>query len=85
MTKVLLAGGFGTNLNPHSACRTGLLNSAWDYITVAVGNAAVKGAALLLSYDNAMNDMEILRKNTHYIDLSEDKKFSQMFLQDMAF
>ncbi|MHB1315924.1 MAG: ASKHA domain-containing protein [Christensenellales bacterium] len=85
LAQVVLAGGFGSHLNPHSACRTGLLEPSWEWISTAAGNTAAKGALLALYRENAMEEMAMIQEEIEYVELSEEPLFPALFIKHMNF
>ena len=81
----ILAGAFGSYLDPESACRMGLLPAELlGKITVG-GNLAFAGAKMLaLDGDNLSLTEEILSQ-VDYIDLSADEDFMMTFAMQMYF
>ncbi len=82
---VYLAGGLGTFLNPSNAVTLGLVPID-DYTRIkAIGNSSLKGALECLVSDRAKEDMVKIRKNAKYIELSTDKDFQDIFVDNMLF
>lgn len=78
-----LAGGFGSQLRPGSARRIGLLPPALKHI--ALGNAAARGAAMLLLNPSLLSDLNALAKRFTLVELANDPFFSDAFMRFMAF
>ena len=83
--KVILAGGFGSHINPVSASKIGLLpRELMSKIEIA-GNAAGMGAcAALLDGDMTRTTREISKK-CRYIELSTDSFFMDSYIENMMF
>jgi len=83
--EVLLAGGFGTRINPKSACAIGLIpNELFEKIRT-VGNAAGAGAAELLLKPEAEDRIQFLAEKCTYIELSENEFFKNEYITQMGF
>ncbi len=85
IAKLLLAGGFGSYLNPASAARIGLIPKSLLERTWAVGNAAGEGAVSAALSARARRDAEDLKKKTKYIELSTHKDFTDYYVEAMSF
>ncbi|MHB1315789.1 MAG: ASKHA domain-containing protein [Christensenellales bacterium] len=85
VSQLYLAGGFGSSLNPYSACRIGIFDVLWQDRIVSLGNASGCGALQALSNDKAFEEMKILRRNIEYIELSTNKQFSNLFFENIQF
>lgn len=83
--QVLLAGAFGTFLNPASACRIGLLPELLKDRITAVGNAAGSGAKLLACSRDTMALCQRLRDKIEFIELASLPTFSKTFALSMSF
>jgi len=77
--QVLLAGGFGSFLDPDKACRVGLLPEEFRGKTLAIGNAALAGAKILGL--EGPQDPGV----TAYLELGSDPAFSPAFARAMGF
>ena len=83
--ELLLAGGFGTFLNPGSAARIGLIPQALLDRTIAVGNAAGEGAVSAAISQKARQDLAEIAGRTSYIELSMHSDFSDYYMEEMYF
>lgn len=83
--RVLLAGAFGSFLNPASACRIDLLpNELADRITV-VGNAAGSGAKMLACDQSMLDRSQMLTEKIEFLELASLPEFSRTFAKSMSF
>lgn len=82
---VYLAGGFGTRLNLHSAAAVGLLPRAWLSRTETLGNAALTGAAMLLTDRSLINKADAIASQAVHVDLGGNDRFAERFMRSMAF
>lgn len=78
----LLAGAFGTYLNPESACRIGLIPGKLQEKIRSVGNAALRGAEQMLK-DHQIT-AEICR-NTEVLELASLGDFPRTYAKSMNF
>ena len=85
ISKVLLAGAFGSYIQPESACRIGLLPEKLLEKVKSVGNAAGKGACLIASDPDQMERAEKIAKDTTLTELSTHPQFDRCFAKNMYF
>lgn len=83
--RVLLAGAFGSCLNPESACRMGLLPEQLLGKTEAVGNAAGTGAKMLARDPGLLQEADMLRRTTEFLELASLPEFPRTFAAAMRF
>lgn len=83
--RVLLAGAFGSYLNPSSACRVGLLPPELENRIATVGNAAGSGAKLLVCDRDALALCQELRNKIEFLELASLPGFSRTFAKSMRF
>lgn len=79
-----LAGGFGNYIDISNAIRIGLLPKIQENKIRQAGNAAARGAALLLE-DQSRAEIRLLAKSCSYIDLSLSNSFSESFIRNINF
>jgi uncharacterized 2Fe-2S/4Fe-4S cluster protein (DUF4445 family) len=81
---VLLAGAFGTALDPENAVRIGLVPKTRNPAR-GVGNAALEGAALYLAAPGAARERhrEILERTLH-VPLHADPRFQETFIASLS-
>jgi uncharacterized 2Fe-2S/4Fe-4S cluster protein (DUF4445 family) len=83
--QVLLAGSFGSYLNPASAIRIGLVPSVPVRRVVAAGNVAGEGAKMaLLSVRERAAALSLLEE-VRYVELSDRSDFNDRFIQQLGF
>lgn len=85
LDEVFLAGAFGSRLNPGNAFSIGLLPPIRPERFMAVGNAALLGASLVLLSDIAREEMERLVQAVEHISVAEDARFEELFLDNLYF
>lgn len=83
--KVLLAGAFGSFLNPESACRIGLLPEALLEKIEIVGNAAGGGAKMLACDRKLLPLTQELTGKIEFLELANLREFPRTFAMAMNF
>ena len=78
-----IAGGFGSYLNPQSAARIGLLPKDIASRSIAVGNAALVGASMLLLNDQWKHQIMMIVNNTKVLDLASNSIFIDQYTEGM--
>lgn len=81
---VLLAGAFGSFLNPASACRIGLLPPELLERITPVGNAAGSGAKLLACDQAELRRSQELVEQIEFLELASLPEFSRTFARAMS-
>ncbi|MDO4815776.1 MAG: ASKHA domain-containing protein [Bacillota bacterium] len=82
--EIIVAGGFGKYMNVISAIKIGLLPPVSESIVRQAGNAAAKGAAMLL--DRAAEEkLRALADKCTYVDLSSSEEFSESYISYLNF
>ena len=82
--RLYVAGGFGTYLNKNSAAAIGLLPKALADVSLAVGNAALTGAAMLLLNGDFKELCHELSGKAEVLNLASDKSFSNYYISGMS-
>ena len=83
--EVLLAGAFGSFMNPISACKIGILpQSLQDKIDI-IGNAAGEGAKLLVNCAEIFQYAQYLAEQIECVELAKDNNFPRAFAKNMLF
>ncbi len=83
--RVLLAGAFGSFMDPESACRIGLLPEELRGRITAVGNAAGTGAKMLACDRNELARSQRLKEKIEFLELASLPDFSGAFARAMNF
>jgi len=83
--RVLLAGAFGSYMDPESACRIGLLPEELRGRITAVGNAAGTGARLLACDRGEFARSQFLKEKIEFLELASLPEFSGTFARAMNF
>ena len=85
LDEVLLAGSFGTYINPESARRIGLIPPVDLERVVPVGNSSLEGAKIsLLSFREQQVGVG-LAERAEYVELSAQPGFNEVFVESLAF
>lgn len=77
--EIIIAGAFGTYLNPLNAVRIGLFPQAPLERIHAVGNAAGTGARMLLASTDCRQQAEALARRIEYLELTTVPGFNKYF------
>jgi uncharacterized 2Fe-2S/4Fe-4S cluster protein (DUF4445 family) len=85
LSKVLLAGSFGSYINPASARAIGLVPWVPVERIVAVGNAAGEGAKIALLSFREREAAKRIPEFVEYIELSARPDFNDIFTEALAF
>ena len=86
LSRVLIAGGFGSFIRRSLAQRIGLLPPEIDHNRIHyVGNTSLKGARWALLSTVARKQAEELAKKTIHVELSQDLNFQMEFAEAMIF
>ncbi len=83
--EVLLAGSFGSYINPESARAIGLVPNVPVERIVAVGNTALEGAKICLLSFREREAVNTLIDFVEYVELSGDVEFNDIFVETLAF
>jgi uncharacterized 2Fe-2S/4Fe-4S cluster protein (DUF4445 family) len=81
----LLAGAFGTYINPLDALTIGMLPELAPKNIEGVGNAAGAGAILTLFDKRFAKQAKELSRSTRVLDLSTHPDFQDTFIDSLAF
>ena len=82
---VLLAGAFGSFIDPENACRMGLLPKELSGNISAVGNAACTGAKLLACNSGLLKTAQQLTESVRFLELASLPEFAGTFARCMGF
>lgn len=83
--KVVVAGGFGSFMNPKNACKIGLIPSEFRDIISSVGNTAGIGAVYYLLSGEIRERINNISANVSYTELSGNVIFMDNFIEQMYF
>lgn len=83
--EVLLAGAFGSFMDPDSACRIGLIPSELQGRIRAVGNTAGAGAKQMACSETAFRHTQDLLDRIEFLELADLPDFMSCFAKNMNF
>lgn len=83
--RILIAGAFGTNINPESAKLIGLIPDVPSTRIDFVGNTAIAGAKMALISKSIREESRVISKRVRYLELANDPDFSEEFLNALYF
>jgi uncharacterized 2Fe-2S/4Fe-4S cluster protein (DUF4445 family) len=85
LDKVVLAGGFGSYVDPERAMILGMFPDCDLKNVVAVGNAAGDGAQIALLNRDKREEADRIAREVEYIELTVYPEFTMEFAEAMAF
>ena len=85
LPRLVIAGGFGSYLDLHSAASMGLYPAELENRASAVGNAALAGASMLLLRREYLARGTALAEKAETVDLSTDPIFMENYVERMSF
>ena len=85
VTRVYLAGGFGSHLNLQSAVRIGLIPAELAEKVKVIGNAALDGSALLLMDTEKRGRVSGMRALARHVRLDGNPEFANRYIEAMLF
>ena len=83
--KVIIAGGFGSHIDPDHACDIGLIPDGLRDSIEFLGNCAGLGAVNCALSREQRKRTEEFAQRLEYIELSGHKKFNQLYIEEMFF
>lgn len=84
ISRVFLAGAFGTYLDKDAAAAIGLLPQAPRASVTSVGNAAGEGAVLAITSRNAYREALRLARKIEHVELGAHARFQEIFAESMT-
>lgn len=85
LKKVLIAGAFGNYMDPHSACRIGMIPNELEDRIEMIGNAAGEGSVIAtLNYQEFLHAQEI-RDRAEFLELASHPDFQDAFVDHLMF
>ncbi|MEN6390597.1 MAG: ASKHA domain-containing protein [Syntrophomonas sp.] len=82
---VILAGAFGSYIDPEQAIRIGLLPEVEPGLIKNVGNAAAQGAVMALFSPSYQEAARTLSNRVQYVELATQADFQQLFIKNLNF
>ena len=82
---MLLAGAFGSYMNPASACRIGMIPPVLLERIQSIGNAAGEGAKLCALSAKEYTYSQSLAENTEFLELAGMAEFQDCYVDALEF
>ncbi|SHG87793.1 Uncharacterized 2Fe-2 and 4Fe-4S clusters-containing protein, contains DUF4445 domain [Thermosyntropha lipolytica DSM 11003] len=82
---ILLAGTFGSYLNPTNCIKIGLLPGVEVSKIKNIGNAAAKGAIMALVSSKMLKKAEEIKGKVEYVELAREADFEERFINNLDF
>ena len=83
--KVMIAGAFGNYMDPHSACRIGLLPAVLEDRIEMIGNAAGEGRMIASLNVNEFLHAQEIREKAEFLELASYPAFQDTFVDNLLF
>ena len=83
--KVILAGAFGSVIDPQRALLLGMFPDCGLENVISVGNAAGDGARIALLNKEMRIEAEWIARQVEYIELTQEPEFNEIFVQSTHF
>lgn len=83
--RFMIAGGFGSHLDIHSAVRIGLFPAELSEKARPIGNAALAGASMLMLKTELISEAEKTASMAEYINLGSNPEFNECYIDSMMF
>lgn len=85
ISRIYLAGAFGSYIKKESAVRIGLLPHVQEEKITQTGNCAGTGALMALLNQDVIRDMERSAEKIIHVELADEKRFQELFMGFLAF
>lgn len=85
ISELVIAGGFGSNINVRSAEKIGLIPAGFADKARSIGNAAGIGASMVLLSDDLRRQTEQIRSHARTVELSTNSFFMDAYIDGMMF
>ncbi|MDF2613125.1 MAG: ferredoxin [Clostridia bacterium] len=85
ISKIYIAGGFGSFMDKESAIKIGLLPKELEHKIVSIGNAAGIGAIKVLLNKECLKQVAQVKEKCKYVELSNSVKFMDYYMESMSF
>ena len=85
LRRVMIAGAFGNYMDPHSACRIGMIPAELEDRIEMIGNAAGEGSIIAtLNYEEFLHAQQV-RETTEFLELASSPDFQDTFVDHLLF
>lgn len=85
LKKVYIAGALGSNTDTDNAMKAGLIPELKKNKIILLGNAALKGASMILTDENNILKTDEIARNAEYIELSLTEEFTKRYIDNISF
>ena len=85
ISKVYIAGGFGSRINVENAVRIGLLPEEIKDKIIVLGNAALTGACMLLGDMEKIDAIRKIASTSSHVNLGGNPMFNNLYVENMLF
>jgi len=85
LSRIYLAGAFGTSIDPLNAERIGMIPSLPRDRVIQAGNAAIEGASMILLSRSKRYEAEKMVAITEHVSLENEPGFEDMYIHGLRF
>lgn len=85
LKRVMIAGAFGNYMDPHSACRIGMIPMELQERIEMIGNAAGEGSIIATLNHNEFLHAQTIREQTQFLELASSPDFQDTFVDNLMF
>lgn len=83
--KVMIAGAFGNYMDPHSACRIGMIPAILEDRIEMIGNAAGEGSRIATLNKDEFVRAQAIKENIEFLELASSPNFQDTFVDNLLF
>ena len=83
--KVMIAGAFGNYMDPHSACRIGMIPPELEDRIEMIGNAAGEGSIIATLNQGEFLHAQKIREQAEFLELASSPDFQDTFVDNLLF
>lgn len=83
--KIMIAGAFGNYMDPHSACRIGMLPAELEDRIEMIGNAAGEGSRIATLNKDEFERSQTIKTNIEFLELASSPNFQDTFVDNLLF
>ena len=85
LKKVMIAGAFGNYMDPHSACRIGMIPMELEERIEMIGNAAGEGSIAATLNQGEFLHAQQIREQAQFLELASSPDFQDTFVDNLMF
>ena len=82
---VMIAGAFGNYMDPHSACRIGMIPQELENKIKMIGNAAGEGSIIATLNQSEFEHAQKIRETVEFLELASSPDFQDTFVDNLLF